>query len=54
MFERPDGAREEGNLMDTDAMTYVTTLLTALSYLVTFIFGYGIRSYIYSHQRRYD
>ena len=40
--------------MDSDAMTYLTILLTALSYLGTFVLGYGMRSNIYSHRRHYD
>lgn len=53
-FDRLDGSLEEGNFMDSDAMTYLTILLTALSYLGTFVLGYGMRSYIYSHRRHYD
>ena len=40
--------------MDPDAMQTIVFLLTALSYLGTFMLGYGMRSYVYSHQRRYD
>jgi hypothetical protein len=40
--------------MDTDAMNIVIPLLKVLSYLATFMLGYGMRSYVYSHQRRYD
>ena len=40
--------------MDTDAMNIVVTLLRILSYLGVFMLGYGMRSYVYSHQRRYD
>jgi hypothetical protein len=42
---------QEGH-MDTAAMNIVTLMLTSLSYFVTFILGYGVRSYVYSHQRR--
>jgi len=40
--------------MDTEAMNIVVFMLTALSYLATFVLGYGVCSYVYSHQRRYD
>jgi len=40
--------------MDTDAMNIVIPLLRVLSYLGTFMLGYAMRSYVYSHQRRYD
>ena len=39
--------------MDQEAMTIISVLLAILSYAVTFMFGYGMRSYIYSRQRRY-
>lgn len=42
---------QEGH-MDTTAISIVTLMLTSLSYLVTFILGYGVRSYVYSQQRR--
>jgi hypothetical protein len=38
--------------MDTLAMNILILTLISLSYLVTFILGYGVRSYVYSHQRR--
>ena len=40
--------------MDTDVVNIVVPLLRVLSYLGTFMLGYGMRSYVYSHQRRYD
>jgi hypothetical protein len=42
---------QEGH-MDTAATSIVIPMLTSLSYLVTFVLGYGVRSYVYSHQRR--
>jgi hypothetical protein len=38
--------------MDTAAMNIVILTLVSLSYLVTFVLGYGLRTYVYSHQRR--
>jgi hypothetical protein len=40
--------------MDTESMNTLVLILTVLSYLGTFMLGYGMRSYIYSHQRRYE
>jgi len=40
--------------MDTEATNMLVSILTILSYLATFMLGYGMRTYIYSHQRRYE
>ena len=40
--------------MDTEALSVITLLLTISSYFVTFLLGYGVRSYFDSRQRRYD
>jgi len=40
--------------MDHTALSIVIIILTISSYFVTFLLGYGVRSYFDSRQRRYD
>jgi hypothetical protein len=40
--------------VDNSALNMIVTILSIASYLVTFLLGYGIRSYLDSRQRRYD
>jgi len=51
MLRSTNRRTQEGH-MDTAAMNIVILTLVSLSYLVTFVLGYGLRTYVYSHQRR--
>jgi hypothetical protein len=53
-FDKLTNILTQEGFMDTNAMNTVVFMLTVLSYLGTFMLGYGMRSYVYSHQRRYD
>lgn len=37
--------------MDTDALNILVITLKVLSYIGTFMLGYGVRSYVSSHHR---